>query len=99
LKRINTTIRSWKLQRWSGQCIEDIAQALNPVIHGWLNYYRHFGRAELDQIVNLLNITHVRWAREKFKGMKRSYRKSKQFLERLRKQQPRLFAHWSFRIG
>ncbi len=99
LKRISSTIRSWKLQGWSGQSIDDIAQALNPVIYGWLNYYRHFGKAELYRVVNMLNFALIRWARKKFKGMRRSYRKSKQFLERLRKQQPRLFAHWSFANG
>jgi RNA-directed DNA polymerase len=96
LKRISTTIRNWKLQRWSGQSIDSLAQALNPVISGWLNYYRHFGRAELYRVIDMLNFALIRWARKKFKGMKRSYRKSKQLVERLRKQQPRLFAHWSF---
>jgi RNA-directed DNA polymerase len=35
LNRISMTIRNWKLQRWSGQSIEEIAHALNPVISGW----------------------------------------------------------------
>ena len=96
LNRISMTIRNWKLQRWSGQSIEEIAHALNPVISGWLNYYRHFGRAELYRVIKMLNFALIRWARRKFKGMKRSYRKSKQFLERMCKQQPQLFAHWSF---
>ena len=99
LKRISKTIRSWKLQRWSGQSIDSIAEALNPVISGWLNYYRHFGRGVLYRVNNMLDFALIRWARKKFKRMRRSYRKSRNFLKRLRKQQPQLFAHWRFSNG
>jgi RNA-directed DNA polymerase len=99
LKRISKTIRSWKLQRWSGQSIDSIAEALNPVISGWLNYYRHFGRGALYKVSNMLDFALIRWARKKFKRMKRSYRKSKRYLRRLRKQQPQPFAHWRFSNG
>ena len=99
LKRISKTILSWKLQRWSGQSTESIAEALNPVISGWLNYYRHFGRGTLYKVCNMLDFALIRWARKKFKKMKRSYRKSRAFLRRLRKQQPQLFAHWRFSNG
>ncbi len=99
LKRISTTIRNWKLQRWSGYSIEEIAQSLNPVISGWLNYYRHFGRSVLYRVIDILDFALIRWVRRKYKGMKRSYRKSKQLLERLRKQRPQLFAHWSYGNG
>ncbi|KPN61558.1 RNA-directed DNA polymerase [Aliiroseovarius crassostreae] len=99
LKRISNTIRSWKLQRWSGHNIEDIARALNPVIAGWVNYYGHFGRKELYRIQNLLDFALIRWARKKFKKLTRSYRKSKVFMGKLRQQQPGLFVHWNLRLA
>ncbi|MGB3223871.1 MAG: group II intron maturase-specific domain-containing protein, partial [Desulforhopalus sp.] len=99
LNRISKTIRGWKLQRWSDQSIDDIAQALSPVISGWLAYYQHFGKSLLYKVTDILNFALIRWIRRKYKGMSRSYRKSKQFLGRLRKQRPQLFAHWSFGSG
>lgn len=99
LNRISKAIRGWKLQRWSDQSIDDIAQSLNPVISGWLAYYRHFGKSLLYKIVDILNFALIRWIRRKYKGMSRSYRKSKLFLGRLRKQRPQLFAHWCFGNG
>ena len=96
LKRIGEVIRSWKLQRWSGQSIESIAETLNPVISGWLSYYRHFGRGALHRVGNMLDFALIRWARKKFKRMRQSCRKSKVFLRRLRRQQPQLFTHWCF---
>lgn len=94
LKRISTAIRKWKFQGWSGHTVEDIAQVLNPVVNGWVNYYGHFGRGELYRIKVLLEFALVRWARRKFKKLRRSYRKSTAYIGRLQKQQPALFVHW-----
>ena len=38
IKAMGATIRGWKLQLWSSSCIEEIADRINPVIRGWLNY-------------------------------------------------------------
>ncbi|MGX9522897.1 group II intron maturase-specific domain-containing protein [Vibrio mediterranei] len=91
---MSTTVRKWKIQTWSGHDIEEIARALNPVISGWLNYYRHFGKSELYQMIDIFDFALVRWARKKFKKLKRSYRKSKAYISRLRQQNPILFVHW-----
>ncbi|MGH0004376.1 group II intron reverse transcriptase/maturase [Pseudovibrio ascidiaceicola] len=100
LKRISTIIRKWKLQRWSGRSIEDIARVLNPVVAGWIGYYGQFGRRELYRIYNLLEFALIRWARQKYKKLRRSYRKSKAFIRRLRKQFPELLVHWKlYRLG
>ena len=99
LKRISNTIRKWNFQRWSRHTIEDIARVLNPVVSGWVNYYGHFGRKELYRIQNLLEFALIRWARKKYKKLTRSYRKSKEFIRKLRQQQPGLFVHWNLRLG
>ncbi|WP_200798466.1 group II intron reverse transcriptase/maturase [Pseudovibrio sp. Tun.PSC04-5.I4] len=100
LKRISTAIRKWKLQRWSGRSIEDIARVLNPVVAGWIGYYGHFGRRELSRIYNLLEFALIRWARKKYKKLRRSYRQSKAFIGRLHKQSPELLVHWKlYRFG
>lgn len=96
LNRISKTIRGWKLQRWSDQSIDDKAQSLNPVISGWLAYYRHFGKSLLYKVADILNFVLIRWIRRKYIRMSRSYRNSKLFLGQLRKQRPQFFAHWCF---
>ncbi len=93
-KRISKTIRGWKLQKWSSQCIEDIAIALNPVIRGWINYYGHFYKSELLKIAKKIDFALMKWAKKKFRKMKRSYGKSRNYLKRLKMQEPRLFVHW-----
>lgn len=94
LTKISGVIGKWKIQKWSERSLQEIAEALNPVILGWLNYYKHFGRSVLYRVTNMLNFALIRWARRKFKKLSRSYRKSTEFLARLQKQQPKLFAHW-----
>ena len=94
LKKMAKKIRDWKVQTWTSLDIKAVARKLNPVISGWLAYYRHFGRAELHRVREMLNCALIRWARRKYKKLGRSYRKSREFIGRLRKQQPRLFAHW-----
>jgi len=93
-KRIGAEIRNCRLQFQSSYTLEAIAATLNPRIRGWLNYYRHFGRGRLYRIVLGLDGALVRWARRKFKRLKRSYRKSINYILRIKCQQPRLFAHW-----
>ncbi|WP_419905171.1 group II intron reverse transcriptase/maturase [Kiloniella sp.] len=94
LKRINVTIRKWNFQRWSKYDVEDIARILNPVVRGWVNYYGHFGRTALKRVKALLEFSLIKWARKKFKKLRRSYRKSKDYIRRVQKQRPALFVHW-----
>lgn len=94
MKKIGDRIRSWKLQKWTRYSIEEVANAFNPIISGWINYYGNFFKSELYYVAKVLDFALVRWARKKFKKLKRSYKRSRIFWKRIRAQNPRLFAHW-----
>ena len=36
-KRIRRQIRSWRLHLRSGSTLGDLAQAINPIVRGWIN--------------------------------------------------------------
>lgn len=99
MKRIKDNLRQRCIIHWSNKTPEDLADALNPVIRGWLNYYGHFGKAEgvyllssyLDQIL-------MRWARRKYKRLARSYRKSWAYISKLKKYSCNLFVHWDMKM-
>jgi RNA-directed DNA polymerase len=97
IKRIGNTVRSWKLRRWVGCNIVELATALNPVIRGWLNYYSHFYKRACYRIAMILDLALVRWAMRKFRKMG-SYHKSTAYVKRLRSQQPELFHHWQLTV-
>jgi RNA-directed DNA polymerase len=92
--RMNTTLRKWKITRSSACEIQEIAERINPILLGWFNYYGQFGKTMLRLLNEQLNEALVRWARNKYKRFKRSYRRSRAFIKRLRKQTPWLFVHW-----
>lgn len=94
MKRIMDEIRGLKLQRRSGATEHEIAALLNPKVAGWINYFGHFGRARVHRLVDRIDFVLLCWARQKYKRLTRSYRKSQRYFDRLRAQQPRLFVHW-----
>jgi RNA-directed DNA polymerase len=94
LKRIMDDVRSMRLQGRSGSTVQEIAALLNPKVRGWMNYFGHFGRHRLHRLADWLDRVLLRWARYKYKRLKRSYRKTQRYLDQLRAQQPYLFVHW-----
>ena len=44
--KIKAEIRSWNLNRQTHMSIEQIAERINPIVSGWVNYYTRFGKSE-----------------------------------------------------
>jgi len=87
-------IRDWQLHRKTGKTLEEIARHINPIVSGWLNYYGKYYKSALYPIRNHLNRKVVKWAVRKYKRMKGSQRRATKWLNRIKKKEPNLFAHW-----
>ncbi len=96
-KRMGREIRRWRLHVRSGVTLQDLAWMFNPIIRGWINYYGRFYRSELVRLLKRINEYLVRWARWKFKRLRRRPARARSFLASVYRRQPELFAHW--RIG
>jgi group II intron reverse transcriptase/maturase len=94
-KSIRSTIRSWKIHRWTQLSIEEIAASFNPVLRGWINYYGSYYRSMLAPILGQLDYALDRWTRRKYKRLKGSPTKARTWVKRLARQNPGLFAHWA----
>ena len=94
---IRTEIRSWKLQLKSDKSLTDIAEMFNSKIQGWLNYYAHFYKSELYDVLCYVNLCILKWAQRKYKKLKAS-KKAVRWLENVTKRDPKLFAHWKHGI-
>ena len=79
--------------------IKQIAEDINPAIHGWLNYYGRYGKKEIARVLDNANYHLMLWVRRKFKRCKRSPWKAYQFLQRIHDANPKLFAHWEVGIS
>jgi RNA-directed DNA polymerase len=93
-KRIADKLGSLKVERMNFQSVVGIAQHLNPMIRGWIQYYGKFRRSSLHPIFRLLHQRVVRWARYRYKRYKSSIKRAYQWLKRVQGQYPNLFYHW-----
>jgi len=93
-KRIADKLGELEVENLSFKSIVGIAQYLNPMIRGWVNYYGRFRGYELSKVFQLLRKRLVRWARKRYKRYKTSLNRAYRWLERVRLQYPYLFYHW-----
>ncbi len=87
-------IRDWHLNRRSGTDLSGIAEEINPQVRGWINYYGAFYRSELYSLAARIDQHLVRWARQKFKRLRRSLDKAWAWLIAVKQREPTLFANW-----
>ncbi|MGO2386374.1 MAG: group II intron maturase-specific domain-containing protein [Psychrobacter sp.] len=64
------------------------------MINGWIGYYGKYYRSSLYPVFRHINKALIRWARRKYKKLRRHKTRATLFLERIAKQNPWLFAHW-----
>lgn len=93
-KRIADKLGELEVRKLSFKSIVGIAQYLNPMIRGWINYYGKFRPSELHKVFRLLRNRLLRWARKRYKRYKTSLSKANKWLKRIREQFPYLFYHW-----
>jgi RNA-directed DNA polymerase len=94
-KAIVAEVRSWKLHRRSDLELHDLSRNFNAKIRGWVAYYGRYGRTALRQALRPLNRRLVLWAQKKYKRLRRRPGHSSEWLQRLARSCPMLFAHWA----
>ena len=92
-KRIRQRVRRWRLHRLSGRSLEDLAQEVNPVIQGWMNYYGAYQRSALVPILRHIDQHLVKWVKRKYKK-RRSAKRAMRWLGQVASYHPGLFVHW-----
>jgi len=94
-KAMRQQIRTWRLHRRTNWTLQQLAQAINPIVRGWINYYGRFYRSTLTTaVLQQINEYLIRWAMWRYKPMRRSPKKAAAFLARIVRSDPDLFAHW-----
>ena len=98
LSKMYRKIRQLKIHCRTGQTIEDIAELLNPIIRGWINYYGRFRKSALNFFFHRLNLRLLKWVSWKYKRCRNKNRRSVGWLANVYKSTPNLFAHWNFGV-
>lgn len=98
VKEISRTIRAWKIHLRSDKSLEDLAHMFNAVVRGWTNYYGRFYPSAMYPVLKHIENNLVRWVCRKHKRFRRHKTRARYWLGRRAKQEPNLFAHWTFGI-
>ena len=77
--------------------LNDMAERINPVLRGWINYYGKYHGTTLSPVFRHLNLAMIRWVMRKFKRFRGHKTKTAIFLLGIREKEPGLFAHWKLR--
>lgn len=96
-REIIKEVRSWKLQLKSDKTINDIANMFNRKIQGWINYYTHYYKSGIHEVLRYINRCLIKWARRKYKKLS-SRKRAITWLMKIAQREPNLFAHWKFGI-
>ncbi len=78
--------------------IEILADAVNPVIRGWMNYFMPYGKREAIKSLDYVNQSLVRFVMRFYKKKAGNKQKAWHFIAILQKQCPDLFYHWTYGI-
>ena len=98
IKAIRDTIRSWRLTQRTPESLEEIAEDINPVVQGWIQYYGVYCRSALAPVLRSVEFALAKWAMRKFKKGHRKLVRTLRWLAAMARRQPELFAHWSWRL-
>jgi len=88
-------VRSWRIHRRTGQTLADLAEAINPMVRGWMNYWGRFSRLEMFPLLKRINAYLVRWARKKYKRL-RAFKSAMAWWQVVTQRCRMLFAHWAW---
>ncbi|HUZ69188.1 MAG TPA: group II intron reverse transcriptase/maturase [Candidatus Saccharimonadales bacterium] len=70
LKAIGARLRALRIHRRTDLSLEDLAQWLNPIVAGWMNYYGRFYRSALYPLLRRVNAYLRRWAGKKYRRLR-----------------------------
>jgi RNA-directed DNA polymerase len=98
-KAMPTPAKRRTLHHSSDKSLPNLAEMYNPCIQGWINYYGNFYRMQLRSTLKRIDLYVIRWARRKFKRLRRKTKGARDWFDRLRRQNPTLFAHWQLCHG
>lgn len=95
MKKMGQVVRGWRLHQRTRLSLDELAEMINPIVAGWINYYGRFNRSQLSPLLQRINTYLMRWAGQKYKRL-RSYRRFQRWWTGIIDRDPGLFAHWRY---
>jgi RNA-directed DNA polymerase len=93
-KAIRDEMRSWKMHLRTDKDLDYLVQVFNPKLRGWIQYYGKFRISALYGICMMFQKILVKWAQKKFKRLRRDWARAGDFIGKIARKTPTMFAHW-----
>jgi RNA-directed DNA polymerase len=87
-------VKALEIHKRTGCKIEMIAEILNPILRGWMNYFGKFNRSAMKRALDCIQRRLIKWAMCKYKRFRGHRRRAEEWLRQIRKREPNMFAHW-----
>jgi hypothetical protein len=94
IKSMRSKTRDHGVRNRADLNIANIARWFDPILSGWLNYYGRYSRSAMYPVWRHFNMTLVTWAMNKYRHLRGRKMKAVAFLERISREQSKLFSHW-----
>ena len=94
-KSFRDKVKALRIHSMSGSKIEMLAELLNSMIRGWLNYFGKYNRSAVKYTMDCINQRLVKWAMCKYKRFRNHRRRANEWLKELAKREPNMFPHWT----
>lgn len=95
-KLFRAKIKALEIHKKTGCKIDMIAELINPIIRGWMNYFGKYNASAIKYSLDCVERRIVKWAMCKFKRFRGHRRRAEKWLVEVRRREPSLFAHWKF---
>jgi RNA-directed DNA polymerase len=95
IKGMRGKVRELNIQRHTSLSLTDIAEMLNPLLRGWIEYYGRYSRTSIRPILRTVNLKMRGWLMRKFKRYRGHKTRAGIFLGQLSQTAGHLFAHWN----
>jgi RNA-directed DNA polymerase len=93
-KAIRDEMRSWRVHQRTEKDLNYLSRVFNPKLRGWIQYYGMFRVSALKGICRMFQKILVKWAKNKFKGLRRRWGMAWSFIWKIAHLRPALFVYW-----
>ena len=96
-KSLRNKIKEMELHKMTGSNINIIAEIINPIVRGWINYFNKYNPSAIKYTIECIQRRIVIWAMCKYKHLRGRRQRAEKWLLEVKTREPKLFDHWSYR--
>ena len=95
-KGFRDKIKALEIHKKIGCKIDMIAELLNPMLRGWMNYFGKFNPSAMKNTLQCIEHSLIKWAMCKYKSFRGRRQRAEKWLSSIRKREPKLFAYLTY---